>query len=222
MVELAGAPTLAILTRAPSSGGKTRLFAELGIDPDPRLLEALLLDTAEGASLPGVRTVIAVTPPSSRDEVHTLVEASTSLDIEVIAQPEGDLGARMRETMSMLFARGASAVVLIGSDLPHLDADAVRAALHILARDPDTLVLGPAADGGYYLIAATRVPDVFDRISWSTPDVLAQTMRAAEQRGVRVELLAPCGDVDTAEDLRRVSAGGKARRTNGWVKAGLK
>jgi hypothetical protein len=62
MVDLAGARVLAVLTRAPSSGGKSRLFASLGIPTDPRLLEALLLDTISGASAPGVRIVIAVTP----------------------------------------------------------------------------------------------------------------------------------------------------------------
>jgi rSAM/selenodomain-associated transferase 1 len=221
MVELAGAHALAILTRAPSSGGKTRLFAELGIPPDRRLLEALLLDTVEGASLPEVRTVIAVTPASSCDEIRVLVGGSTASNVEVVAQPEGDLGDRMRGTMSALFARGASAVVLIGSDLPHIDSAAIRAALYILTRDPGTLVLGPATDGGYYLIGATHVPDVFGDVAWSTPDVLAQTARAAGQRGVRVEYVAPLEDVDTAEALRRLPGRGHAPRTNGWVRAAL-
>lgn len=219
MVDLAGARVLAVLTRAPSSGGKTRLFASLGVPPDPRLLAALLLDTIDGAAAAGVPLVIAVTPASARDEVRALLHASTAGDADVIAQPDGDLGERMRATMARLFERGASAVALIGSDLPDIGAAPIGAAFDALAAEPDAVILGPAGDGGYYLVAATRVPDVFDRIEWSTPRVLEQTMRLAADRGLQIRLAAPLGDVDSAEDLQRVAASGRAPRTAAWIQA---
>ena len=212
MVDAADAPVLAVLTRAPSSLGKTRLFASLGLPPDPKLLTALLLDTLDGAAVPGVRRVVAVTPASACDEVRGIVG-----DVEVMAQPEGDLGERMRATMTALFARGAPAVALMGSDVPHITAATVADAFALVARDPAALVIGPAADGGYYLIAAQRVPDVFSGIEWGSGHVLAQTERAAAVRQFRVHHLATVADVDTVDDLRRAARSGRAPRTAAWL-----
>lgn len=212
MVDAADAPVLAVLTRAPSSGGKTRLFASLGLPPDPSLLAALLLDTLDGAAVPGVRRVVAVTPASACDEVRDIVG-----DVEVMAQSDGDLGERMRATMTALFARGAPAVALIGSDVPHITAATIAEACALVVRDPAALVLGPAADGGYYLIAAQRVPDVFSGIEWGSDRVLAQTERAAAAHRFRVHHLATRADVDTADDLRRAASSGRAPRTAAWL-----
>jgi rSAM/selenodomain-associated transferase 1 len=213
MVDAAGAPVLAVLTRAPSSGGKSRLFASLDMPPDPRLLAALLLDTLDGAATPGVRQVVAVAPASACDDVRAIVG-----DVEVMAQPDGDLGQRMRATMTALFARGAPAVGLIGSDLPHITASTIAEAFALVVRDPDALVLGPAADGGYYLVAAQRVPDIFSGIEWGSGDVLAQTERAAAARQFHVHRLATVADVDTAGDLRRAAHSGRAPRTAAWLR----
>jgi rSAM/selenodomain-associated transferase 1 len=214
MVDTAHAPVLAVLTRAPSSGGKTRLFAALGIPPDPHLLTALLLDTLEGAAALGVHRVVAVTPAAACDEVRTIAG-----DAHVIAQSDGDLGERMRATMAALFAGGAPAVVLIGSDLPHITPAVVAEACARVMEDPDRLVLGPASDGGYYLIAARRVPEVFSGITWGSADVLAQTERAAVVERLRVYRLPTMTDVDTPDGLRRAARSGRARRTASWFDA---
>jgi len=213
MVGAPNAHVLALLTRAPSAGGKTRLFQSLGISSDPTLLRALLLDTLEGSVVPQVRRVIAVTPASACAEVGELVG-----DTEVMAQPEGDLGERMRATMTTLFAGGASAVALIGSDLPHMSGAPIEAAFEVLSRDAGALVLGPAEDGGYYLVAARRVPDVFSGIEWGSAHVLAQTETAAELDGFRVQRVDVLGDVDTEDDLRRAVLGGRAPRTSAWLR----
>lgn len=212
MVDAADAPVLAILTRAPSSGGKTRLFASLGLSPDPSLLDALLLDTLDATAVSGIRRVVAVAPPEACDEVRRIVR-----DVEVMAQPDGDLGERMKAVMTALFAQGASAVCVIGSDVPHISPAIVAEAFAVVARDPDALVLGPAADGGYYLIAARRVPNVFSRIAWGTSRVREQTELAAESKGLHVHRLEELADVDTAVDLRRAAQSGSARRTAAWV-----
>jgi rSAM/selenodomain-associated transferase 1 len=214
MVDIAAARVVAVLTRAPSSGGKSRLFEALGCTPDPGLLSALLLDTLDGATAPGVSRVVSVTPASGCDEVASLVPAT----VDVMPQPDGSLGDRMRGTLAALFARGARAVALVGSDLPELTPVVIEAAFSRLERDQDSLVLGPAADGGYYLIAATRVPDVFDGITWGSRGVLAQTKDAAAASGIPVFLLDMLADVDTPDDLRRVGGTLAASRTAAWMR----
>lgn len=217
MVDVAGARVVAVLTRAPSSGGKTRLFEALGCAPDPRLLTALLLDTLDGAAAPGVSRVVSVTPGSACSEVRSLVPP----DVDVMPQPDGPpggpldgtLGERMRSTFASLLENGARAVVLIGSDLPAMTPAIVATAFQILERDPGALVLGPAADGGYYLIGATRVPPVFGGIEWGSQLVLAQTKAAAAAAGLRVSLVDELADVDTPGDLRRVARNQPASRT---------
>jgi rSAM/selenodomain-associated transferase 1 len=209
MVGESGPVVVAVLTRAPSRGGKSRLFADLGRPPDASLLSALLLDTLDGASLAGTTRVVAVEPAEACAEVGALVSG----DVRVMEQATGTLGERMRETLRTLFAEGAAAIVLIGSDLPDITPDPIARAVSQLARDPGSLVLGPAADGGYYLIAATRVPEVFDGIEWGSPRVLEQTRAAAAARSLQVHLLDPVRDVDTKEDLLAVAAA----RTREWV-----
>jgi rSAM/selenodomain-associated transferase 1 len=214
MVDASSAPVVAILTRAPSSGGKTRLFTSLGLPGDPALLTALLLDTVDGAAAPGVHRVIAVTPAEACDEVRRLTAG-----VDVMPQPDGDLGDRMRAVMAALFEQGAPAVALIGSDLPHLTPATIAEAFACMGGDAGTLVLGPADDGGYYLIAARRVPGVFAGIEWGSAAALAQTEAAAARDGLTVRRLAPMSDVDSAADLRRACATGRARRTSAWMNA---
>jgi rSAM/selenodomain-associated transferase 1 len=209
MVGEPGPIVVAVLTRAPSRGGKSRLFAALGRPPDPALLSALLLDTLDGVRLDGTIRVVCVEPVEACDDVRTLVAP----DVRVQPQRGESLGDRMRLTMDDLFADGASIVVLVGSDLPDITASSISSAIARLQDDPASLVLGPARDGGYYLIAATTTPDVFEGIEWSSPRVLEQTRAAASQHGLRVHLLEPLGDVDTLEDLQSV----RARRTRSWV-----
>jgi rSAM/selenodomain-associated transferase 1 len=207
-VDLAGARVVAVLTRAPSAGGKTRLFEALGRPPDPALLTALLLDTLDGVRVRGVVCAISVEPPEACDEVRRLAP-----DVEVVSQTPGSLGVRMASAMRHFFDRGAAMVALVGSDLPDLQPRVVSDAFAALAADPSRLVLGPAADGGYYLIASTTVPPVFDGIEWGTAAVLEDTRAAAEGGGFPVHLLDPLDDVDVPGTLVRVTA----RRTAAWV-----
>jgi glycosyltransferase A (GT-A) superfamily protein (DUF2064 family) len=76
-------------------------------------------------------------------------------------------------------------------------------------------VLGPAGDGGYYLVAAASVPPLFDGIEWGGASVLAQTQALARRAGLRVHLLDPLADVDTVADLRAVDAA--STRTGAWA-----
>ena len=217
MVGAEETPAVVLLTRAPSSGGKSRLFASLGTPPDPALLSALLLDTLDGIADPAWQRIVAVTPPDACEEIRALVPA----DVHVIAQPSGTLGARMRALMEAAIDPAREGrlrpVAVIGSDLPAMTPRRIGEAFAALARTPDALVIGPAVDGGYYLIAAARVPEVFADIDWGTPAVLEQTCAAAGRLRLQVQLLDAMADVDTMDDLRRLPV--SARRTRAWAQA---
>lgn len=218
MVDLPQTRAVAILTRAPDGPGKTRLFAALRTPPDAALRSALLLDTFDACRAIAARRVIAVAPPEACGRVHRLVGE----DVHLMPQPDGDLGARMRGVIETLLADGATAVAVIGSDLPELTADHLSQAFVALDRDPGAIVLGPAEDGGYYLIAMRRPAPVFEGIDWGSDRVLAQTRVAAARAQRSVVLLGTLADVDTVADLRRVRERLPRSRTAGWVRgAGL-
>jgi uncharacterized protein len=115
-------------------------------------------------------------------------------------QSAGDIGLRMERAFDALFQAGARRVALIGTDVPALAFEDVREALESL--DDHDVAVGPATDGGYYLIALKRpAPELFRGIGWSGPDVLARTLDRAAQRALSVRVLRTIGDVDTIEDL---------------------
>jgi rSAM/selenodomain-associated transferase 2/rSAM/selenodomain-associated transferase 1 len=121
---------------------------------------------------------------------------------DYIRQSGGDLGCRMLAAFAGAFDRQAARVVLIGTDCPELTAVDIRAAFDAL--ENNDLVLGPSADGGYWLIAMRRMLDVFRSVAWGGPDVLAQTLGIAERAGVSTGLLDMHHDIDTPDDLEHL------------------
>jgi rSAM/selenodomain-associated transferase 1 len=125
-------------------------------------------------------------------------------------QIEGDLGARMRQAFTELLpASGRTGLdrfaVAIGGDLPQLAATRIEEAFAALEEGAG-IVLGPAVDGGYYLIglgAAALAAPIFEKIAWSTDAVLAQTLERCRAAGLEVALLAEEEDIDTADGLER-------------------
>jgi rSAM/selenodomain-associated transferase 1 len=117
-------------------------------------------------------------------------------------QPGGDLGARMAAAFGEGFARRARRVAIIGTDVPWVSRDIVLDAFRRL--DDHDVCLGPARDGGYYLLSlGTPRPALFEGITWSTPSVLAATLGKAEGLGLRVSRLETLTDLDTLGDLER-------------------
>jgi len=120
-----------------------------------------------------------------------------------MAQRGADLGARLLGTIRSLRARGFRRVVVIGSDSPTLSPAVVKAAFAALERETE-VVLGPAEDGGYYLVGTTRVlPGMFEGIPWGTDRVLRATLQSLARSGVRAFMLPRWYDVDRPEDLER-------------------
>ena len=118
------------------------------------------------------------------------------------AQRGRDLGQRMAGAMNDGFAQGYRRVVIIGTDCPSLSAGDLQDAFDAL--DSCETVIGPAADGGYWLIGTRGATNLFEGIQWSTSTVLADTLALAKQQGLSVKLLTEKTDIDTAEDLHNL------------------
>jgi rSAM/selenodomain-associated transferase 1 len=113
-----------------------------------------------------------------------------------------DLGERMKNAFAENFESGMEKVVLIGTDCPSLEGIHLSQAFEAL--DQSDLVLGPARDGGYYMIGMKRRADfLFEGITWSTELVLSQTLALAAEQGLQTSLLPVLEDIDTLEDWER-------------------
>lgn len=116
------------------------------------------------------------------------------------SQGEGDLGVRMLNAFNNANESGAKKTVIIGTDCPGIDEKILMEAFQFL--ENDDLVLGPASDGGYYLIGLKKVePSLFHGIDWSTEKVFVQTMKTAAAKRLSVKFLETLDDIDRPEDL---------------------
>jgi uncharacterized protein len=189
---------LLVFVRAPRLGEvKTRLARDLGEARALAIYRRLAEHTlAEAAAVRGVELRVHHAPADAGDEVRSwLGEGPVYLP-----QAEGDLGARMHAAFAAAFASGARRVVIVGSDLPALSAGLLRRAFAAL--EASRAVIGPARDGGYYLLGlAEPVPELFDGVAWSTPQVFAATLERLRSAGIEPVRLEVLADVDRAADL---------------------
>ena len=191
---------LIIFTRYPEPGKtKTRLIPVLGAEGAARLQRQMTEQT-----LAQVKELKAFRPLSV--EVHfaggnqQLMQDWLGSDIIYRQQSEGDLGRRMALAFKESFSAGMTGVVIIGTDCPDLNAQLMVKAFHAI--EQNDLVLGPALDGGYYLIGLRRlIPELFTGISWSTAEVLEQTRSIAERLDLAIAFLPLLNDIDRPEDL---------------------
>jgi len=195
---------LIVYAKRPLPGyAKTRLGADLGDEAAAgvyaRILYAYLVDLLNGGWY-GAEIELAV---GSEADVPFFKRAFPELTVR--PQVAGDLGVRLADSFDRAFDAGAERVVLTGSDIPDLNAALVRWAFAALEEAPVTL--GPAVDGGYYLIGM-QAPgvDLFDGIEWSTERVLAQTEARARAAGLEVFHLPELLDIDTVDDFREWAA----------------
>jgi rSAM/selenodomain-associated transferase 1 len=215
---------LGIFARAPVPGQvKTRLLPTLSPDVACDLYRAFLGDLFERLEpVKAGKTVFHDGEPL--DELRSMMPKPWSF----VKQPEGDLGARMTSAFAHLLDRPARRAVLIGSDSPDLPLVHIRHAFQKLKhRD---VVIGPAVDGGYYLIGMRAPqPGVLEGIRWGESSVLMQTVERIERLGLTLSLLPPWYDVDDTAwlsllralcEARRVSGGVRLRRTERWLFGG--
>jgi rSAM/selenodomain-associated transferase 1 len=191
---------LGVFARAPVAGQvKRRLALDVGAEAAAALYRKIGLQVMHAVTGPAHRTTVWFTPAGAEPALREWFRGVDGVAYR--PQTDGDLGARMDQALTRHFADGATRAVLVGTDGPGVDAGVVGQAFGGL--EAADLVLGPALDGGYYLIGLTRpAPELFRGIGWSTPGVLAQTEARARSLGLAVSRLGPLRDVDTAADAR--------------------
>jgi rSAM/selenodomain-associated transferase 1 len=188
-----------VFLKAPRPGAaKTRLVGALG-EVAAASLYRLVAEAVLEATVPEeaeYERLVFFDPPDAAAAVRAWLPG-----LRLLPQAEGDLGARMRDAFARAFRRGARRAALVGTDVLGVSRQTVVSALDAL--DEADVVLGPAQDGGYYLIALrAEQPALFDGIAWSTRTVLATTLARARDGGLSIRQLGPMGDLDTVDDLR--------------------
>ena len=182
-------PTLSIFCRWPEPGAaKTRLIPEYGADGAAAIYTKLLTHTIAVARQSGLPFELRVTgaPPAR-------FRGLFGDDLRLVDQGDGNLTDRL--------CRVPAPAIIIGSDCPGLTPALLREAREAL--DSETAVIGPAHDGGYYLIGIReRTPYAFTSMPWSTETVFAETMARFEARGMRPAVLPELSDVDVPADLK--------------------
>ena len=194
-------PVVVVMAKQPVPGRtKTRLCPPLTPLEAAELYEALLRDTLDLVSgIRGLGMAVAVSPRNAVGQIARLAPR----DARIIAVEGADIGDCLLGVTEELLLAGFSPVVAVNSDSPTLPAEYIARAVGLLSTCD--VVLGPAEDGGYYLIGVRRRhPGLFADIAWSSPRVAAQTRERAAALGLRVVELPSWYDVDTPAELERL------------------
>lgn len=122
---------------------------------------------------------------------------------EIVRQRGTDIGEIMENAFCHMFGNGAEKAIVAGTDIPGLDSNVIGGAFREL--DHADVVIGPAVDGGYYLIGMkSPLPDIFRGIKWGTGEVFERTLRLTARLGLTAATVEPLADVDTFDDLSKV------------------
>ena len=194
---------LAVIAKEPVAGlAKTRLVPALGAAGAARAASAMLADTLAAVRASGAEPWLCFAPVEARERFGRLAPG-----FGLLAQASGDLGDRLAACLAGLLEAGADRVAIVGADTPYIPAASYRRAFALL--DEADVVLGPALDGGYYLVAAKAArPELFVGVPMGTEVVLAETLTRAARGGLLVALLSPLRDLDRVEDLAAALAAG--------------
>jgi rSAM/selenodomain-associated transferase 1 len=195
---------------------KTRLCPPLSPEQAAEVYRAMARDCWRAArAAVGKGALVALDPEGGR-----LDPAWLGRGARAFRQRGADLGARMGAAFSRAFRLGSQRAAVVGSDCPELSAGELRGALREL--DRADVVLGPAADGGYYLVALkSPCPGLFRDMAWSRRDVLKKTLARAKTLGLGVSLLRRRADIDTYADLKALSRRAVPRYTAAALKTVL-
>ncbi len=195
---------LVIFAKAPIAGQvKTRLCPPLTHDEAATLHGSFVLDMLERTKVATAKLKLPIDrylacAPSSTLVFFQIMEERQS--VKLLDQVGDDLGTRMQQAFATLFGKGYQRVFIVGTDVPSLPLDHYKQALALL--DAHDVVVGPALDGGYYLIGLKQPrPELFAEMAWATDRVLSATQEKAASLGLKVALLPPWRDVDTLDDL---------------------
>jgi len=213
------AQKLLVFARLPELGRvKTRIAAELGHDRALEVYEAMLADVLERVGDSDEETEVEVmwtaSPDATGDDLRRVFGSR-----RLAMQTGANLGDRMCIAFSeRVFFHNASKVMAIGTDEPGVDRHLIDCAFRLL--ESCDWVIGPATDGGYYLIgcrAADFFPEIFQDIEWSSDSVLTTTVDRIRAKGQTIALLPTRTDIDLVDDLKRFVAHGECRRLSGLL-----
>ena len=197
---------LTVVAKAPQPGKvKTRLHSRLSADDATELYRCFLKDTLLLMEcVPETERVISYTP-RGEERYFEGIHAGKDGGPRMLLQRGEGFGDRLYHAFDELFMEGFDSVVIIDADSPTLPCTYLMEAFEELARPGDRVVLGPAEDGGYYLIGFSRPHRrLFERITWSTDRVLAETVERAQEIALNVSFLPLWYDVDDAAALERL------------------
>jgi len=186
---------LIVFVKAPRPGTvKTRIARTAGAERACAIYRELVATVLQKfASIRGAQLRFA--PDDAPEEIKPWLRN----DWVAAPQGTGDLGERLQRAFAESFAGGAERVVIVGSDCPEVKSGDIRAAWKELKSND--LVLGPAIDGGYWLIGLRAPhPELFRAVTWSSDQVLGQTLAQAKSIGLRAQLLRILSDIDTEAD----------------------
>ena len=206
--ELERKCALAVMSKAPRPGKvKTRLAPPLTLEQSAALNTCFLRDTAaniaEVAEQGDAAGIICYTPVGDEEAFDGLLPKGFAL----IAQRGDGFGERLHCAAIDLFSCGFDAVCLIDSDSPTLPQKALTTAVEALLLPGDRIVLGGSDDGGYYMIGLkTAHREPFERITWSTASVFAETCERVAEAGLQLVQLPTWYDVDDGATLRCLAA----------------
>jgi len=177
---------------------KTRLARRITGARALALHRCFTADILETLRLGGHFVKICYCPPEARESVQHWLGSGYVYQ----AQNGSDLGEKMADAFARTFSRGWGQAILIGTDFPDLPGSIIEEALNSL--DYGGAVIGPAQDGGYYLIgfqASAYLPEIFENICWSRPDVFRKTLDILERKALGVHILPRWRDIDEYSDL---------------------
>jgi len=192
---------LIVFAKRPLAGhAKTRLGEKIGLEESAGIYARFLYQSLfELVALERADIIIELSLASSADVPYFRFAFP---EFQISSQSGGNLGQRFTKSFQKAFDQGATAVVVIGTDIPDLNRTILQSAFDALSENE--VVIGPDLDGGYYLIG-TRLRDatLFKNIDWSSERVFQQTERLILAQGLTMFYLPTLSDVDTDEDFRR-------------------
>ena len=189
-------PLLIVFCKNPELGKvKTRLSKDIGPENALKVYQKLVEHTAACVSEIKIRTAVFYHESLIKKDVWKKIATDKRV------QSNGDLGMRMAAAFRWGFQSGFGPIVLIGSDLWNLTSTDLQKALRAL--NTSDFVLGPAEDGGYYLLGMKAFePRLFEKMPWSTPQLLAQTLTVLKEKNT--VMLEEKNDIDLLKDLKKV------------------
>lgn len=191
---------LIVFTRYPEVGTtKTRIIPVIGAKKAASLQQKMTEHTIDTVKLLSNQFPVKIMVFYTGGDLN-LMKNWLGNQYNYVNQGSGDLGERLKIAFQRVFEQTTGKVLIIGTDCPDITSTILKQGFDAL-KDHD-LVLGPATDGGYYLIGIkSLIPELFQGISWGTETVLAETVKIGIQLGLNTAFLPELADIDRPEDL---------------------